>query len=97
MSPEDHNTGHPQRMFSVPSICSFQLGRTRSFGVAPGASFVFEKLIFISSFSLAKNKTTTIVITLGTNSENPGEDYKQQLIKLLPWMDTFKGTFRKST
>lgn len=44
-----------------------------NFGFASGVSFVFKKLIFISSFSLAKNKTV-IVIIVGTNSENPEKD-----------------------
>lgn len=44
-----------------------------NFEFASGASFVFKKLIFIFSFSLAKNKTM-IVITLGTNNEKPGKD-----------------------
>lgn len=44
-----------------------------NFGFACGVSFVFKKLIFISSFSLAKNKTV-IVIIAGTNNENPEKD-----------------------
>ena len=44
------NTGHPQRMFSFTSICSFQFGMGWELRFASGASFVFKKLVSISQW-----------------------------------------------